>query len=137
MTNAMTMKAFLTAVADTKGIDPTLVEFAKAEIAKIDKKNADRKAKPTATQKANEDAVLEIVSGMSATDVLTAGALATAKGISTQKASALLQKGVKSGFLTACEVKVKGKGKVMGYSLVKAENADDSADSATDDGATE
>jgi Fic family protein len=126
------MKAFLTAVADTKGIDPTLAEFAKAEIAKIDKKNADRKAKPTATQKANEDAVLEIVSGMSATDVLTAGALATAKGISTQKASALLQKGVKSGFLTACEVKVKGKGKVCGYAKANptAEDVPAEGDSA-------
>lgn len=133
----MTMKAFLTAVLNTEGISADVANFAKAEIAKIDEKNAKRRTKPTATQKANEDTILEIVGGMSATDVLTAGSLATAKGISTQKASALLQKGVKSGFLTACEVKVKGKGKVMGYSLAKAENADDSADSAADDGATE
>lgn len=133
----MTMKAFLTAVAETKGIDTALADFAKAEIAKIDKKNADRKTKPTANQKANEDAIVAIVANMSATDVLTAGSLATAQGISTQKASALLQKGVAMGFLTKSEVKIKGKGKVMGYSLPKAENADDSADSATDDGATE
>ena len=133
----MTMKAFLIAVVETKGIDTELVDFAKAEIVKIDKKNADRKAKPTATQKANENAILEIVSGMSAADVLTAGALATEKGVTSQQASAWLQKGVAMGLLTKFEVKVKGKGKVMGYSLPKAENADDSADSATDDGATE
>ena len=133
----MTMKAFLTAVANTKGIDTALVDFANAEIAKIDQKNANRKAKPTAKQKATEDTVLEIVANMSATDVLTSGSLATEKGVTSQQASAWLQKGVAMGFLTKFEVKIKGKGKVMGYSLVKAENADDSADSATEDGATE
>ena len=133
----MTMKAFLTAVANTKGIDTALVDFANAEIAKIDQKNANRKAKPTAKQKATEDTVLEIVANMSATDVLTSGSLATEKGVTSQQASAWLQKGVAMGLLTKFEVKIKGKGKVMGYSLPKAENADDSADSATDDGATE
>lgn len=124
MIYAMTMKAFLTAVADTKGIDPTLAEFAKAEIAKIDKKNADRKAKPTAAQVANANLLTDLVGAMGEGEVLTAANAAVLLGVSVQKASALLQNGVKSGVLTKTEVKVKGKGKVCGYAKANTTTED-------------
>lgn len=114
----MTMKDFMTAVAATT-TDADLRTFATDYIAKIEDKNAKRRNTPTKAQTANADLVATIVANMSAGDVLTAADVAKSLGVTTQKASALLQNGVKSGFLTAVDVKGKS-GKVKGYSLVSA-----------------
>lgn len=113
----MTMKAFLSAVIATEGIAPEVAEFASAQLVKIDEKNAKRRTTPTKAQVANADLLAVILSGMTEGQTVTASEVATAQGITTQKASAILSGGVKSGALTATEVKVKGKGKVKGYSL--------------------
>lgn len=112
---AMTMTSFLTAVLATSGISEDVATFAKAELAKIDAKNAKRRTTPTAAQVANANLLTDLVSAMGAGEVLTAANAAVLLGVSSQKASALLQNGVKSGILTKTEVKVKGKGKVCGY----------------------
>ena len=125
----MTMKEFMNAVVKAN-ISAELTAYATAEIEKIDNKNKARKTKQTATQKANADFLTEIIMDM------TAGEIASKFGVSTQKASAILQGGVKSGDLTSAEVKVKGKGKVIGYSAVisgtqtEEKSTDESADSA-------
>lgn len=126
----MTMKAFLTAVLDTKGISAEVADFAKAEIAKIEEKNKKRRTTLTKGQKDNAALLEFVIAGMSATDVLTASDVAVMIDGSTQKASAILQNGVKQGILTASEVKGKS-GKVKGYRLcspVKDTSAEDSAE---------
>lgn len=109
------MKTFMTAVLNTEGITPEMETFAKAEIAKIEGKNAKRRATPTAAQKANAEMLTAFIAGMTDTETVTASTAAVRMGVTVQKASALLQSGVKSGALTASEVKVKGKGTVKAY----------------------
>lgn len=136
----MTMKEFMNAVVKAN-ISAELTAYAIAEIKKIDDKNKARKTKQTATQKANAELLTSIIvemidGGLADSGYTTAGQVATVFGISTQKASAILQGGVKSGVLTSAEVKIKGKGKVIGYSAVisdtqtEEDSADESADSA-------
>ena len=125
----MTMVQFMQAVADTTD-RADLRAYALDAIAKVDAKNKARRAKPTKAQ-ADADALLDyVVGGMSATDVLTASDVAVMIGETTQKASAILQNGVKQGVLTASDVKGKS-GKVKGYKLcasVKDTSAEDSAE---------
>ena len=113
----MTMKEFMNAVVKAN-ISAELTAYATAEIEKIDNKNKTRKTKQTATQKANAELLTKIIADMTAGQVVTAGEIASKFGVSTQKASAILQGGVKSGNLISAEVKIKGKGKVIGYSAV-------------------
>lgn len=116
----MTMKTFMTAVLNTKGITPEMETFAKAEIAKIEGKNAKRRATPTAAQKANAEMLTAFLAVLSETETITASTAAVRMGVTVQKASALLQSGVKSGALTVSEVKVKGKGTVKAYTKAVA-----------------
>ena len=111
----MTMTSFLTAVLATSGISEDVATFAKAELAKIDAKNAKRRTTPTAMQVANANLLTALVDGMDVGAMVTAANAAVMLSVSVQKASALLQKGVAMGILTKTEVKVKGKGKVCGY----------------------
>ena len=108
------MKDFMTAVI-AANISEDITNFATAEVAKIDGKNEKRRNTATAAQKANTETVKVIAAGMSGT--VTAAEVATKYGMTVQKASALMQMGVKSGIFTAVDVKVKGKGKVKGYTI--------------------
>lgn len=112
----MTMKDFMTAVI-AANLSEDMTAFATAEVAKIDAKNAKRRTTPTKAQAANAEFLTSIVDGMTVDEVVTAAEVAAKFGVTTQKASAVLSGGVKSGVLVASEVKVKGKGKVKGYSL--------------------
>lgn len=122
----MTMKEFMTAVI-AANLSDDMTAFAKDAITKIDNKNTKRRTTMTAAQKENAALLDAIVKGMTAGQTVISAEIAQKMGITSQKATALLQNGVKSGILTVADVKVKGKGKVKGYTL--AENADDSADS--------
>lgn len=130
---AMTMTSFLTAVLATSGISEDVATFAKAELAKIDAKNAKRRTTPTAAQVANANLLTDLVGAMGVGEVLTAANAAILLGVSVQKASALLQNGVKSGVLTKTEVKVKGKGKVCGYVKANSTTEDASAEGGSDE----
>ena len=88
-------------------------EFAHSEITKMNDRNAKRKASPSKTAIANEPIKAEIVKGLT-NEPKTASEIAKEVGISTQKASALLRQ---IDGLTVTEVKIKGKGKVKGYSI--------------------
>lgn len=118
MTKNMTMTTFLTAVAEAN-ISEDMTNFAKAEIAKIEAKNAKRRATPSKASKANAEILETIISGMSDDKAMTASEIAKANGITPQKASAILAAGVKSGRLVETEpIKVKS-GKVKGYAIAK------------------
>lgn len=108
----MTKREFLNAViANVDVIEIT--DFAKAEIEKMDARNAKRSHTPSKTAIANEPIKAKIK------EVLThepqsAGEVAEKVEISVQKASALLRQ---IDGLAVSEIKVKGKGKVKGYAL--------------------
>ena len=107
----MTKREFLNAVIALNDAETTA--FAVEEIAKMDKRNADRKAKPSKKSAENEPIKVQILEVL--TDVpMVASEVAEKVGISTQKASALLRQ---IDGLTVTEVKVKGRGKVKGYAL--------------------
>lgn len=113
----MTKREFLNAViANVDVIE--IADFAKAEIEKMDARNAKRSHTPSKTAIANEPIKKAIVDLLRAYDEpVVASAIAEKMEISTQKASALCRQLVTDGQLSAVEVKVKGKGKQKGYSV--------------------
>ena len=112
----MTKREFFEAVMAVEEIDAELKLYAEKEIAKMDERNAKRKATPSKKSEANEPIKAEIVKILTE-EPITASAVAEKVGISTQKASALLRQ---IDGLTVTEVKVKGKGKVKGYALAQS-----------------
>ena len=136
MATFKTERDFLKAVI-AKAIAPEFTDFAKARIAALDKKNEQRKVSKSAlAHKAeNEDFKTAILAALADGSTKKASDLATALGVSTQKVSALARQLVETGAITVCDVAVKGKGKVKGYTLaapesldpVKGEPAEDSA----------
>lgn len=124
MANAtMTNRKFLTAIVEGK-VTPEIVEYAQAQIVKLDEKNAKRRETGTANQRANEVIKEAIVASMEAGVTYTAAEI-VALGIegiaSTQKVSPLMSQLSDAGKVTISEVKIKGKGKVKGYTLVNPE----------------
>ena len=101
-------------------------------IAKLDKRNADRASKPSKTALENapiKTAILEYLVGKSE---VVASAIGEALSISTSKASALCGQLVAEDKVVASEVKIKGKGKVKGYTLAIAD-AEEVADEENTD----
>lgn len=96
-----------------------LKEFAKAEIAKLDERNASRSSKPTKTQIENEPIKEKILEILSTGERMVASAIAEKVEISTQKASALCRQLVESGKLSVEEVKIPKKGKQKAYSILE------------------
>ena len=130
MATFKTEREFLTAIV--KGDFGTeFTDFAKARIAALDKKNADRKVSKSAlAHKAENDNFKSAILAALVADKFTiASDLAAAVGVSTQKISALARQLVESGAVIVTDVPVKGKGKVKGYALAPAEaSAETSAD---------
>ena len=112
----MTQREFFTAITNAN-VSAELIEYAKSAIVKLDEKNEKKKNTVTKTQAANADMKNEILANMAAGTVYVASELATTYGVSTQKISALMKQLVETGAVIVSEVKVKGKGKVKGYSL--------------------
>lgn len=115
----MTQREFFTAVVSAN-ISDSITEYATSAIAKLDEKNAKRKTTGTATQKANKVIKDVILSAMekgvtyTATEIVALGI----EGVtSTQKVSPLMKQIADTGKIIISEVKIKGKGKVKGYTL--------------------
>ena len=123
----MTTRGFCNAVLSMENVSAEISEKAAALLSAMDKKNAERRSKPTKAQKENEallSIVREVLAG--ADHPITASDLFEAKPElkNVQKCSSLLRMLEKSGEVTSVEVKVKGKGKAKGYSLTSAEPND-------------
>ena len=73
-----------------------LKEFAKAEIVKLDERNANRSAKPTKAQIENKSIKEKILEVLSTEERMVASAIAERLEISTQKVSALCRQLVES-----------------------------------------
>lgn len=106
----MTKREFLNAVIALN--DEVTTEFAKAEIEKMDARNASRKDKPSKKSVENEPIKARIAEVLTDTPQ-TASEIASKVEISVQKASALLRQME----CKVTEVKVPKKGKQKAYSL--------------------
>lgn len=126
----MTQRAFLEKVVNAN-ISDEMTAYAMERIRHLDYVNEHRKAKGSKTQRANIGVKKAILSSLEKNTVYTASQVAEMgiEGItSTQKASALLRQMTETGELTVTDIKIKGKGKVKGYSLVSpAEEVSDSS----------
>ena len=131
---AMKEREYLNAVLAIAGLSNEMKEETEARIAKIDEKNEKRKSTQTKTQKENEGTKTAILANLSTAEGHkgVASVIATALGITTQKASALCKLLVDDGKLTVAEIKVKGGGKVKEYTLVEVEDTD-TADEETEE----
>ena len=119
----MTNREFFEKVMKNE-IDADVIAHAEQSIAKLDKRNADRQAKPSKTALENAPikvAILEYLVGKSEE---VASVIAENLGISTSKASALCGQLVAEEKIVATEVKIKGKGKVKGYTLAVADEVE-------------
>lgn len=96
--------------------------FAKERIAHLDTVNSNRKAKGTVTQRENEGIKANILAGVKPNVTYTANEIGVMVGISTAKASALCRQFVQAKTFTESEVKIKGKGKVKGYTFTVEDN---------------
>jgi len=108
----MTNREFFTAIVNGT-LNEEVIAHAQSSIEKLDTRNASRKDKPSKKSLENEP-IKEAIKSLLTEDPMTASEIAEKVEISTQKASALLRQ---IEGLTVTEVKVKGKGKVKGYSL--------------------
>ena len=122
----MTNREFYTAIIGNPNVADDLKTFAQAEIDKLDARNDKRKNTQTKAQKENEGVMNTIVETLTANGAMVASEIATAIGISTQKASALCKLLVDGGKVKVEDVKVKNKGTLKQYSIV--ETADEVAD---------
>lgn len=102
-----------------------LKEFAKAEIVKLDERNASRSSKPTKAQIENEPIKEKILEILSTGERMVASAIAERLEISTQKASALCRQLVESKKLKVEDVKIPKKGKQKAYMVNAAANEED------------
>lgn len=108
----MTNREMFTAIVEGKVTDE-VVEKAREEIAKLDKRNADRKGKESKKALENKP-IIEAITKVLTSEPKTASEIAAEVEISVQKASALLRQ---IDGLTVTEVKVPKKGKCKGYAI--------------------
>lgn len=120
----MTEREFLTSILAVEGIATDLVDYATEGLAKLDARNDKRKNTKTKAQIENEGIMASILEVL-ATAPMVASEIASAVGISTQKASALCKLLVDGGKVTVADVKVKNKGTVKQYTLVPTEDTED------------
>ena len=112
----MTTREFLNTVI-TSAINDEMTEKAQALLAALDKKNEQRKSKPSKVAVANEPIKASIVAFITANGQKVSSEIAEGLNISTQKASALCRQLVEDGVLKSEEVKVPKKGKVKAYTI--------------------
>ena len=108
----MTQREFFTAIVNSE-VSEELKAFATESIAKMDARNAKRASTPSKRSLANEP-IIKAITEVLTTEPMLASDVATAVGISTTKASALLRQ---IDNLEVTEVKVKGKGTRKAYAF--------------------
>lgn len=119
MADKMTNRQALTLIVNGT-INAEVQEWATNEIAKLDKKNAKRKA-PTGEIKAENKPIAEAIIKALENGSMLSTDLAKTIEQNTQKTNGVAGEMVKLGILTKTKVKVKGKGEQTSYTLVVAE----------------
>lgn len=122
----MTQREFFNAIVNGT-VGEAEIEFAKAAIVKLDNKNEIRKTKITPEKEANLALRAEIAAKTEVGVQYTAAALAELVGSTQAKVGYQARVLTEAGYFEKGEVKVKGKGKVKGYTRTdkayEAENA--------------
>ena len=128
-----TSRMALTDLINGKNIDK-VKEWAKNEIAKLDKKNEKRKT-ADGEIKAENKPIADAILATLANGAMLSTDLAKFINQTTQKTNGVAGEMVKLGMLTKTKVKVKGKGEQTSYSLVVAETptTDEEATADTDE----
>ena len=119
MTNREFFKAIVIA-----NINEDITAHALAEIAKLDKKNAKRKATEGEIKAENKEIAEAILSALANGSMLSTD-LAKSIGQTTQKTNGVAGEMVKLGMLTKTKVKGKGKGEQTSYSIATADEVAD------------
>ena len=117
----MTNREFYTKVIEA-GISEELTTHAKAEIAKLDKRNATRSSKPNKKQIENEPIKAEIIDLIKDNGAMIASEVASAlstedRVISTNKAVALCNQLVKDEIFVVADVKIPKVGMRKQYAI--------------------
>ena len=126
MAEKFTNRMGFTAIVNGK-ITDEVIQWAKGEIAKLDKKNAKRKSiegEIKAENKPIAEAILKALEGGS----MISSTLAMTIGQTTQKTNGVAGEMVKLGMLTKSKVKVKNKGEQTAYELVVTEEVANEAE---------
>ena len=118
----MTNREFFNAIVKAN-INEDITNHATAEIAKLDKKNAKRKATEGEIKTENKPIAEAILKALEGGSMLSAN-LAQAVGVTTQKANGVAGEMVKLGMLDKFKVKVKNKGEQTAYALTTTDKAD-------------
>lgn len=93
------------------------IDHAKAEIEKLNARNAKRAERPSKKAVENEPIKANIADFLNGKDFTVASEIAVGLELSTQKVSALCRQMVADGVLAVTDVKVKGKGNQKGYKV--------------------
>ena len=112
----MTNREFYTAVSNGT-VSAEVVAYAVTELAKLDNRNAKRRATPTKEQLANEPIKTAILAFLADNPKSLGASVAEGVGVTTQKVSALARQLATEGLVTIGETKIKGKGTLKVYSL--------------------
>lgn len=109
-------------VDGTVTVSEALIEFAKAELVKLDEKNSKKKSStaPTKAQAENLELAQGLLTQLEVGKTYTAKEVGEIGGVSTQKATALLKALVSLGSVTVGEAKVDGR-TVKAYTVESAE----------------
>ena len=119
----MTNREFFNAIVSAN-INEDITAHALAEIGKLDKKNAKRKATEGEIKTENKPIAEAIVTALANGSMISSD-LAKAIGQSVQKTNGVAGEMVKLGVLTKSKVKVKNKGEVTAYALAVVEDTAD------------
>lgn len=118
--NKMTNRQGFTAIVNGQ-ITDEVIKWAEGEIAKLDKKNAKRKAAEGEIKAENKPIADAILSALANGSMLSAD-LAKTIGFSVQKVNGVAGEMVKLNMLAKSKVKVKNKGEQTAYSLVSTDD---------------
>ena len=118
----MTNREFYNAIVKAN-INEDITNHALAEIGKLDKKNAKRKATEGEIKTENKPIAEAILKALEGGSMLSAN-LAQAVGVTTQKVNGVAGEMVKLGMLDKFKVKVKNKGEQTAYALSTTDKAD-------------
>ena len=115
----MTNREFFNAIVKAN-LGEDITNHALAEIGKLDKKNAKRKATEGEIKTENKPIAEAILAALANGSMLSAN-LAQAVGVTTQKVNGVAGEMAKLGMIDKFKVKVKGKGEQTAYALVATE----------------
>ena len=113
MTNREIINAIISA-----NVSDELTAHATAEMAKLDKRNAQRSSKPSKTQLENEPIKAHLLEILAVKPMTVSEIHEVDADLSTQKISSLCRQLVEAGTLAVTEIKVPKKGKQKQYTIV-------------------